>query len=127
MSSLVVAPVAAARVAPVCRSSCGRTGGRPTATAVASVDEVDTEQTRLADLGLASVDERGTTCCYAEQDEFWVEGTPGGERWEVYTVLADSPTFAADPAPGETPTCCGTPPPRCGSQFCRLLGGSSVS
>jgi catechol 2,3-dioxygenase-like lactoylglutathione lyase family enzyme len=76
---------------------------------VGTVDEVDAEQTRLAGLGLASIDERGTTCCYAEQDKFWVEGTPGGERWEVYTVLADSPTFAAEPAPGEAGTCCGTP------------------
>src|SRR5215218_5246592 len=61
----------------------------------ASIAEVDAEQTRLAALGLASVDERGTTCCYAKQDKFWVEGTPDGERWEVYTVLADSPTFSA--------------------------------
>lgn len=70
---------------------------------VASVDEVDATQTRLAEHGLASIDERGTTCCYAKQDKFWVEGTPGGERWEVYTVLADSPTFfagAVEAAPG---------------------------
>jgi catechol 2,3-dioxygenase-like lactoylglutathione lyase family enzyme len=69
---------------------------------VASVDEVDAEQTRLAGVGLASVEERGTTCCYAKQDKFWVEGTPGGERWEVYTVLADSPTFSAEAGPA----CC---------------------
>jgi hypothetical protein len=30
----------------------------------------------------------GATCCYALQDKVWVTG-PGGERWEVYTVLAD--------------------------------------
>jgi catechol 2,3-dioxygenase-like lactoylglutathione lyase family enzyme len=72
---------------------------------VASVDEVDAIQTRLAEHGLASVDERGTTCCYATQDNFWVEGTPGGERWEVYTVLADSQTFFGEP--GEGPACCG--------------------
>jgi catechol 2,3-dioxygenase-like lactoylglutathione lyase family enzyme len=71
-----------------------------------SVEEVDAEQTRLAALGLASVDERGTTCCYATQDKFWVEGTPGGERWEVYTVLADSTTFAATTEDG--PACCGS-------------------
>ena len=71
----------------------------------ASVEEVDAEQTRLAGLGLASVDERGTTCCYATQDKFWVEGTPGGERWEVYTVLADSPTFSSTTDGG--PACCG--------------------
>jgi catechol 2,3-dioxygenase-like lactoylglutathione lyase family enzyme len=73
---------------------------------VGSTDEVDAEQNRLAGLGLASVDERGTTCCYAKQDKFWVEGTPGGERWEIYTVLADSETFFAD-AP-EDATCCST-------------------
>ena len=60
---------------------------------VESTDAVDAEQRRLAAGGLASIDERGTTCCYAEQDKFWVEGAPNGERWEVYTVLADSPTF----------------------------------
>jgi catechol 2,3-dioxygenase-like lactoylglutathione lyase family enzyme len=53
---------------------------------------VDAVQRRLAADGLASLDERGTTCCYAQQDKFWVEGTPDGEAWEVYTVLADSPT-----------------------------------
>src|SRR4051795_8200819 len=73
---------------------------------VGSPDDVDAEQTRLAAHGLASVDERGTTCCYATQDKFWVEGTPSGERWEVYTVLADSPTFAEPTAAGQT--CCGS-------------------
>jgi catechol 2,3-dioxygenase-like lactoylglutathione lyase family enzyme len=61
---------------------------------VESTDVVDAEQTRLAAAGLASVDERGTTCCYAKQDKFWVDTTPDGERWEIYTVLADSATFA---------------------------------
>jgi catechol 2,3-dioxygenase-like lactoylglutathione lyase family enzyme len=54
---------------------------------------VETEQARLAGAGLAAVDERDTTCCYARQDKFWVKGAPGGERWEIYTVLADSVTF----------------------------------
>src|SRR3954463_5376818 len=60
---------------------------------VESTDVVDAEQSRLADAGLTSVDERGTTCCYAKQDKFWVESAPNGERWEIYTVLADSETF----------------------------------
>ena len=72
---------------------------------VESVDEVDAELTRLGAAGLASTEERETTCCYAKQDKFWVEGTPGGERWEIYTVLADSETFYAEPvATGST--CC---------------------
>jgi catechol 2,3-dioxygenase-like lactoylglutathione lyase family enzyme len=74
---------------------------------VGSAAEVDAAQARLAEHGLASVDERGTTCCYARQDKFWVEGTPGGERWEVYTVLADSETFAEASPDGRT--CCGSP------------------
>jgi catechol 2,3-dioxygenase-like lactoylglutathione lyase family enzyme len=71
---------------------------------VTDVDSVDAEQTRLAGEGLSSVEERGTTCCYAKQDKFWVEGAPNGERWEVYTVLADSPTFTAQ----DGPVCCST-------------------
>jgi catechol 2,3-dioxygenase-like lactoylglutathione lyase family enzyme len=54
---------------------------------VADVETVDAEQTRLAQEGLASVDERGTTCCYAKQDKFWVQGSPNGEAWEIYTVI----------------------------------------
>jgi predicted enzyme related to lactoylglutathione lyase len=73
---------------------------------VADVDTVDLEQTRLADAGLASIDERGTTCCYAKQDKFWVQGAPDGAQWEVYTVLADSATFRAPDEAGET--CCGS-------------------
>jgi catechol 2,3-dioxygenase-like lactoylglutathione lyase family enzyme len=60
---------------------------------VADTAAVEAEQARLAAAGLASVDERDTTCCYARQDKFWVQGAPGGERWEIYTVLEDSPTF----------------------------------
>ena len=75
---------------------------------VESVDEVDAELTRLAEAGLASTEERDTTCCYAKQDKFWVEGTPGGERWEIYTVLADSETFFATSAEPVTTgsSCC---------------------
>ena len=88
---------------------------------VAATDAVDAEQTRLAEAGFASVDERDTTCCYARQDKFWVTGTPNGESWEVYTVLADSPApngeadgqqcctnLLVDPSPAqaEASACC---------------------
>ena len=74
---------------------------------VEDTDAVDARQTRLAAAGLASVDERDVTCCYAKQDKFWVEGAPNGERWEVYTVLEDSATFGSSPARGEA-GCCGS-------------------
>ncbi|MDX6308022.1 MAG: hypothetical protein QOI06_1068 [Nocardioidaceae bacterium] len=73
---------------------------------VADVDTVDAEQSRLAAVGLTSIDERDTTCCYAKQDKFWVQGAPNGEPWEIYTVLADSPTFS-DETDGQA-QCCGT-------------------
>ena len=91
---------------------------------VDSADAVDAEQARLAQAGLAAVDERDTTCCYARQDKFWVAGAPGGERWEIYAVLADSATFwgqddeqrwdavqaELDGAPaGQATQCCGGP------------------
>ena len=60
---------------------------------VRDTDTVDAVQNRLAAAGLASVDQRGTTCCYAKQDKFWVQNPPNGEQWEVYTVLEDSAVF----------------------------------
>ena len=90
---------------------------------VADTGTVDAEQSRLAEAGFASVDERDTTCCYARQDKFWVQGAPDGERWEIYTVLEDSPSFwgedggkswdaaeavlDAAPAEGQAAQCCG--------------------
>ncbi|GAA3686182.1 ArsI/CadI family heavy metal resistance metalloenzyme [Arthrobacter ginkgonis] len=75
---------------------------------VQDTDAVDAEQVRLAGHGLATVDEREGTCCYAKQDKFWVQNTPDGERWEIYTVLADSATFSAA-SQGEAQGCCTTP------------------
>jgi catechol 2,3-dioxygenase-like lactoylglutathione lyase family enzyme len=56
---------------------------------VASTDEVVAATRRYAADGMSTRVEDGTTCCYALQDKVWVTG-PGGEQWEVYTVLADA-------------------------------------
>jgi catechol 2,3-dioxygenase-like lactoylglutathione lyase family enzyme len=71
---------------------------------VPDVDTVDDELSRLSAAGFASTEERDTTCCYAKQDKFWVENTPNGERWEIYTVLEDAETFAGDT---DLTNCCG--------------------
>ena len=68
---------------------------------VGSPAVVKAETERLAAAGLATLPESGT-CCYAEQDKVWVSG-PGSERWEVYTVLADSDTFGGE---AEQAACC---------------------
>lgn len=65
---------------------------------VASSDQVHAEIARLTDEGLFTDEEIGTTCCFATQDKVWVTGS-GGERWEVYTVLADSETFGGAGTP----------------------------
>jgi len=83
---------------------------------VDDIAAVDATQARLTGAGLASTDERGTTCCYAEQDKFWVRDTPDGEQWEVYTVLGDSATFGCGPASdGSCPT---TEPGEAGTGCC---------
>ena len=74
---------------------------------VADTDTVDRELTRLGAAGFAATEERDTTCCYAKQDKFWVENAPNGERWEVYTVLADSETFSGAVEDRDS-GCCGS-------------------
>jgi len=63
---------------------------------VESSDTVHAEIARLADGELFTAEEIGTTCCFATQDKVWVTA-PGGEKWEIYTVLADSETFGTVP------------------------------
>ncbi|MGV0852430.1 ArsI/CadI family heavy metal resistance metalloenzyme [Mycolicibacterium phlei] len=73
---------------------------------VEASDTVRSEITRLAGEGLFTEEEMNTTCCFATQDKVWVTG-PGGERWEVYTVLADADTFGASPQQGgDEGVCC---------------------
>src|SRR6195952_1705107 len=48
---------------------------------VGDVDQVEAAQARLTAAGLASTDQHDTTCCYARQEKFWVDGAPDGERW----------------------------------------------
>lgn len=63
---------------------------------VESSDAVHAEIARLTTEGMFTEEEIGTTCCFAMQDKVWVAG-PAGEKWEVYTVLADSETFGSSP------------------------------
>jgi catechol 2,3-dioxygenase-like lactoylglutathione lyase family enzyme len=81
---------------------------------VESSETVHAEIARLSGEGLFTDEEMNTTCCFATQDKVWVTG-PAGERWEVYTVLADSDTFGTSPKTlieaGQAPAggvCCGT-------------------
>ncbi|GAA4668737.1 ArsI/CadI family heavy metal resistance metalloenzyme [Gordonia humi] len=75
--------------------------------------EVDTSEAvheeiaRLSEAGLFTDEQINTTCCFATQDKVWVEA-PDTERWEVYTVLADSESFGTPPTFSDdtSTTCC---------------------
>ena len=78
---------------------------------VSSPETVHAEIGRLTEAGMFTEEEIGATCCFATQDKVWVTG-PGGERWEVYTVLADSETFfgaiPVEPVAAAPGGCCGS-------------------
>ncbi len=71
---------------------------------VQSSETVHAEIIRLTEAGLFTDEEINTTCCFANQDKVRVTG-PSGERWEVYTVLADSDTFGPNTDQPQW-TCC---------------------
>jgi len=53
---------------------------------VESTDEVATELARVHAAGLTTSADGETTCCFALQDKFWVDGSL--HDFEIYTVLA---------------------------------------
>jgi catechol 2,3-dioxygenase-like lactoylglutathione lyase family enzyme len=78
---------------------------------VETSEEVAAAQARLAASDLQTAAEEQVACCYAVQDKVWVDG-PGGQPWEIYTVLADTEMppgqlRAADPSGA---ACCATGP-----------------
>lgn len=56
-------------------------------------------------LGIVSLEEIGTACCYAVQDKFWVTD-PDGHQWEVYYFHEDSDFNDPQYAMEETSVCC---------------------
>lgn len=78
---------------------------------VPTSQDVSAAHARLAAAGLATATEEQAACCYAVQDKVWVDG-PGGEPWEIYTVLADTEMPAGQlrsAEPGQA-ACCATRP-----------------
>ena len=78
---------------------------------VNSLDEVIAAKERLEQAGFTTMDEMGTTCCYAVQDKIW-SSDPNGNRWEVYIFKGDAEAFGA--APVQNAVC--TPGGACCSQ-----------
>jgi lactoylglutathione lyase len=60
--------------------------------------EVVTEMVRVKNQDIPMLEQKGTTCCYAKADKFWVRDTEG-MPWEFYTLLEDvEAETAADPS-----------------------------
>jgi len=79
---------------------------------VESTDEVAASHARLAAARLrAAVEEQVSSCCFAIQEKVWVDG-PGGESWEIYTVLSDVEVPAGEfhSARPSGAACCATRP-----------------
>lgn len=75
---------------------------------VKTTDEVAAAAARLSGLGLATVSEEATSCCFAIQDKVWVQD-PDGAPWEVYTVQAEAPDSDAIKGDAADATPCCTP------------------
>jgi len=61
-----------------------------------STGDVASEMARTKREGVELLEQKGTTCCYAKADKFWVRDADG-MPWEMYTVLEDAePQTAAD-------------------------------
>jgi catechol 2,3-dioxygenase-like lactoylglutathione lyase family enzyme len=72
---------------------------------VKSSSDVYRQRERLKHLGLITLDEDNTTCCYAVQDKVWVQD-PDGNAWEYFVVLEDSATEREAPT-NALRACCG--------------------
>jgi hypothetical protein len=91
---------------------------------VDSSEMVHAEIARLAGEGMFTEEQIGTTCCFAMQDKVWVTG-PAGEKWEVYTVLADSETFGTSPQPSAADPSSGCSCGECGDNAAEAMSEST--
>ena len=87
---------------------------------VGTVEELNLRLEAIKEFDMNTLEETGTSCCYAKQDKFWVTD-PDGYRWEVYYVHEDvewndpkyngtadaccSPAMVVEPVKKEE-TCC---------------------
>jgi hypothetical protein len=87
---------------------------------VQTAEELNSRLEAVKTLGLPTLEEKGTNCCYAKQDKFWVND-PDGYRWEVYQFHENvewndpqyqtdseacySPKMVVEPATDKEPCC----------------------
>ena len=63
-----------------------------------STGDVASEMVRVKQDQVELLEQKGTTCCYAKADKFWVRDADG-MPWEMYTLIEDAEAeTAADPS-----------------------------
>lgn len=76
---------------------------------------------RLKEAGAETLDETGTTCCYARSDKSWV-ADPAGVRWETFYTFGEAVTYGEDAAQAalekRADACCGPAPAATTSACC---------
>lgn len=74
---------------------------------VNNTEEVLEMGERLRQANLITIDEMGTTCCYAVQDKVWVYD-PDGNAWEIFFTKEDS-EFESAGDTRDLSLCCAPP------------------
>ena len=59
--------------------------------------DIASELARAKREGIELLEQKGTTCCYAKADKFWVRDADG-MPWEMYTLLEDAEAETASDA-----------------------------
>jgi hypothetical protein len=74
---------------------------------VENADGLHAIHDRLIQADKAVFNEKGTTCCYARSDKYWVTD-PQGIAWETFQTLGSAPVYGEDRAPiaSDTAACC---------------------
>jgi hypothetical protein len=62
--------------------------------------------TRLQSADAVALAEKGTSCCYAHSDKYWVED-PQGVRWESFHTHGEATTYSSAPEEVGNASCCG--------------------
>jgi catechol 2,3-dioxygenase-like lactoylglutathione lyase family enzyme len=66
--------------------------------------ELDEVAARLAAADIQTLDQEGTTCCYARSDKAWSED-PNGLRWESFHTFGESTQYGESAPRGESACC----------------------
>lgn len=74
----------------------GRAGLDHLGLQVESDAELEAVQAQLKQASRDVIEQKGTACCYAESDKYWVQD-PAGIPWEAFHSLGSVPVFGEQP------------------------------